>query len=176
MELHALAQGKRDPLAVLGNLPALGQVAHDLLVIIHVEGQQAIVDRANGLRGDIGALVMDIKVGMPSCTAQTIVPPLLGCSAASRGACKATTSPNTTTSTSVRPERPALRRDTSLTDAEGETYACTISFQCQVGIAHHIHLPPWHHTCSNLPKLNTVVPWIGGHCFTRFQYAMADFQ
>jgi hypothetical protein len=40
----------------------------------------------------------------------------------------------------------------------------------------HIHLPPWHQTCSNLPKLYTVVPWIGGHCCTRFQYAMADFQ
>ena len=40
----------------------------------------------------------------------------------------------------------------------------------------YIHRPVWHHTCSNLPKLNTVVPWIGGHCFTRFQYAMADFQ
>jgi hypothetical protein len=40
----------------------------------------------------------------------------------------------------------------------------------------HIHLPPWHQTCSNLPKLNTVVPWIAGHCFTRFQYPMADFQ
>ena len=43
-------------------------------------------------------------------------------------------------------------------------------------ITAHIHLPPWHHTCSNLPKLYTVVPWIGGHCCTRFQYAMADFQ
>ena len=43
-------------------------------------------------------------------------------------------------------------------------------------ITAHIHLPAWHHTCSNLPKLYTVVPWIGGQCCTRFQYAMADFQ
>jgi hypothetical protein len=43
-------------------------------------------------------------------------------------------------------------------------------------ITAHIHLPPWHHTRSNLPKLYTVVPCIGGHCCTRFQYAMADFQ
>ena len=50
MELHALAQGERYLLAVLGNLPALGQVAHNLLIIIHVKGQEAIVERSNGLR------------------------------------------------------------------------------------------------------------------------------
>src|SRR5262249_14548556 len=50
------------------------------------------------------------KSGMPSCTAQTIVPPLLGCSAACRGACQATTSPNTTSSPSVCPESHAPRR------------------------------------------------------------------
>src|SRR4029450_8165776 len=42
-------------------------------------------------------------------------------------------------------------------------------------ICAYIHLPPWHHTCSNLPKLYTVVPWREGHCCTRFQYRMADF-
>ena len=62
VELHTLAQGEGDLRAVRGNLPALGQVAHDLLMVIHVERQQAVVDRANGLRGDIGALVMNVKV------------------------------------------------------------------------------------------------------------------
>ena len=33
----------------------------------------------------------------------------------------------------------------------------------------HIHFPPRHHTCSNLPKLKTVVPCSGGQCCTRFQ-------
>src|SRR5262249_31689301 len=44
------------------DLPALGQVADDLLIVIHVERQQAVVYRANGLRGDIGALVVNVKV------------------------------------------------------------------------------------------------------------------
>src|SRR5262245_13141136 len=44
------------------------------------------------------------KLGMPSCTAQTMVPPRSGCSAACRGAYQARMSPNTTASPSMYPE------------------------------------------------------------------------
>src|ERR1043166_7947455 len=73
------------------------------------------------------------------------------------------------------PRTLCVMEDTLLIALRGKnTHAQSPSMS--VAIEHHIHLPLWHHTCSNLPKLNTVVPWIGGHCFTRFQYPIADFQ
>jgi hypothetical protein len=63
---------------------------------------------------------------------------------------------------------------TAVRDADG--WMSRLSRASSLPIGAYIHLPVWHHTCSNLPKLNTVVPAIGGHCFTRFQYPIADFQ
>jgi hypothetical protein len=62
MKLYTLAQSERDLLAVRGNVPALGQVTHNLLIVVQVKGQKAIIERSNGLREDIGALSVDVKV------------------------------------------------------------------------------------------------------------------
>jgi hypothetical protein len=45
-----------DLLAVRGNLPALGPVTHNRLVIVQVDGQEALVEQSNGLCADIGAI------------------------------------------------------------------------------------------------------------------------
>src|SRR5262249_20609869 len=125
-------------------------------------------------RGDIGALVMDVKVWHALVHRPDNRAAFAGLLSSMQGRLPGHDEPQDCHH-HQHMSRLGVTEDTALTTIRAEHRHAPAPSMSQ-SLAPHIHLPPWHHTCSNLPKLNTVVPWIGGHCLTRFQYPMADFQ
>ena len=61
MKLHAPAERKRHTLAIVTDLPALGQIADDLGLVVEVVGHQPVIDGTEPLYRNVAGLVMDVE-------------------------------------------------------------------------------------------------------------------